>query len=59
MGLANGGLRPKFLEKIGGTSRLENRAFLGLIGASRVYRGLFGPDRDQRLDFPRGESLRN
>ena len=32
-GLANGGLSPKFSEKIGGKSALENRAFSGLIGA--------------------------
>ena len=58
-GLTNGGLSPKFSEKIGGKSFLENRAFSGQIGAFfRADRGLFGADRDQflRTPQPRGKS---
>ena len=43
-GLTNGGLSPKFSEKIGGKSFLENRAFSGQIGAISGLIGAFsGP----------------
>ena len=43
-GLTNGGLSPKFSEKIGGKSFLENRAFSGQIGAISGLVGAFsGP----------------
>ena len=43
-GLTNGGLSPKFSEKIGGKSFLENRAFSGQIGAISGLVGTFsGP----------------
>ena len=43
-GLTNGGLSPKFSEKIGGKSFLENRAFSGQIGAISGPVGAFsGP----------------
>ena len=43
-GLTNGGLSPKFSEKIGGKSFLENRAFSGQIGAiSRLVGAFSGP----------------
>ena len=43
-GLTNGGLKPKFSEKIGGKSSLENRAFSGQIGAISGLVGAFsGP----------------
>ena len=43
-GLTNGGLSPKFSEKIGGKSFLGNRAFSGLIGAFSGPVGAFsGP----------------
>ena len=45
-GLTNGGLSPKFSEKIGGKSFLGNRAFSGLIGAFSgpvgAFSGLIG-----------------
>ena len=47
-GLTNGGLSPKFLEKIGQKSFRENRAFSGLIGAFSgpigAFSGLIGTD---------------
>ena len=58
-GLTNGGLSPKFSEKIGGKSFLENRAFFGANWVLfRADRGLFGADRDQflRTPQPRGKS---
>ena len=43
-GLTNGGLSPKFSEKIGGKSFLENRTFSGQIGAISGLVGAFsGP----------------
>ena len=43
-GLTNGGLSPKFSEKIGGKSFLGNRAFSGLIGSFSGPIGAFsGP----------------
>ena len=43
-GLTNGGLSPKFSEKIGGKSFPENRAFSGQIGAISGLVGAFsGP----------------
>ena len=43
-GLTNGGLSPKFSEKIGGKSFPENRAFSGQIGAiSGLVRAFSGP----------------
>ena len=43
-GLTNGGLSPKFSEKIGGKSFLENRAFSGQIGTISGLVGAFsGP----------------
>ena len=47
-GLTNGGLSPKFSEKIGQKSFRENRAFSGLIGAFSgpigAFSGLIGTD---------------
>ena len=47
-GLTNGGLSPKFSEKIGGKSFLGNRAFSGLIGSFSgpigAFSGLIGTD---------------
>ena len=40
-GLTNGGLSPKFSEKIGGKSFLKNRAFSGQIGAISGLVGAF------------------
>ena len=47
-GLTNGGLSPKFSEKIGQKSFQENRAFSGLVGAfsgpTGAFLGLIGTD---------------
>ena len=60
-GLANGGLSPKFSEKIGQKSFRENRAPLGLIGAFSVpigaFLGLSGTDSSTpHWSQPRGGS---
>ena len=62
-GLTNGGLSPKFSEKIGQKSFRENRAFSGLIGAFSgpigAFSGLIGTDssaphsRGRQQKFPR------
>ena len=44
LGNLNRGLSPKFSEKIGGTSFLENRAFSELIGAFGASSGLHRTD---------------
>ena len=52
-GLTNRSLSPKFSEKIGGKSFLENRAFSGQIGAfSGPFQGRSGPFRGQLLRTP-------
>ena len=59
-GLTNGGLSPKFLEKIGQKSFRENRAFSGLIGAFSgpigAFSGLIGTDSS--APHSRGEAAK-
>ena len=59
-GLTNGGLSPKFSEKIGQKSFRENRAFSGLIGAFSgpigAFSGLIGTDSS--APHSRGEAAK-
>ena len=59
-GLTNGGLSPKFSEKIGQNSFRENRAFSGLIGAfsapTGAFSGLIGTDSS--APHSRGEAAK-
>ena len=57
-GLTNGGLSPKFSEKIGGNPTWKIGPFQGNWDFFRAYRRLFGADRDQSLrnPQPRGKS---
>ena len=55
-GLTNGGLSPKFSEKIGQKSFRENRTFSGLIGAISgpigAFLGLIGTAAGRQQKFP-------